>query len=216
MLVFKTSSLTDLQVALQISDAVSQGAKLRTGGKRLEGSFVEPTLLTDVTTNMLCMKEETFGPLVPVVRSVSCVWVSCDCVFPDPGVVKQPELSPIRFNTEEEAVAIANASNMGLAGESDWRTTSHLSSVPVSPGVPQSNQRGRLSPGYFFSQDVRQIWRVAEALEVGMVGINEGLLSTPEALFGGVKQSGLGAEGSKYGINEYLEVKYVCFGGLAP
>uniref|UniRef100_A0A674P9V3 Succinate-semialdehyde dehydrogenase n=1 Tax=Takifugu rubripes TaxID=31033 RepID=A0A674P9V3_TAKRU len=145
------------KVALQISDAVSQGAKVLTGGRRLEGSFVEPTLLTDVTTNMLCMKEETFGPLVPVVR----------------------------FNTEDEAVAIANASNMGLAG-------------------------------YFFSQDVRQIWRVAEALEVGMVGINEGLLSTPEALFGGIKQSGLGAEGSKYGINEYLEVKYVCFGGLAP
>lgn len=71
MLVFKTSPITDLQVALQISDAVSQGAKLLTGGRRLEGSFVEPTLLTDVTTNMLCMKEETFGPLVPVVRSVT-------------------------------------------------------------------------------------------------------------------------------------------------
>lgn len=73
-----------------------------------------------------------------------------------------------------------------------------------------------LSSGYFFSQDVSQIWRVMEALEVGMVGVNEGLLSTPEAAFGGVKQSGLGVEGSKYGIDEYLEVKYMCFGGLKP
>lgn len=71
-------------------------------------------------------------------------------------------------------------------------------------------------PGYFFSQDVSQIWRVAENLEVGMVGVNEGLLSTPEASFGGVKQSGLGREGSKYGIEEYLDVKYMCFGGLTP
>lgn len=70
--------------------------------------------------------------------------------------------------------------------------------------------------GYFYSQDVSQIWRVAEALEVGLVGVNEGLLSTPEATFGGVKQSGLGREGSKYGIDEYLEVKYMCFGGLKP
>lgn len=70
--------------------------------------------------------------------------------------------------------------------------------------------------GYFFSQDISQIWRVAEDLEVGMVGVNEGLLSTPEASFGGVKQSGLGREGSKYGIEEYLDVKYMCFGGLTP
>ncbi|XP_076592795.1 succinate-semialdehyde dehydrogenase, mitochondrial isoform X3 [Chaetodon auriga] len=145
------------KVAHQVSDAVSRGAKVLKGGKRLEGSFMEPTLLADVSTEMLCMKEETFGPLLPV----------------------------IRFNTEEEAVAIANASNVGLAG-------------------------------YCYSQDVSQIWRVAEALEVGIVGINEGLLSTPEASFGGVKQSGLGCEGSKYGIKEYLEVKYMCFGGLAP
>ncbi|XP_070822071.1 succinate-semialdehyde dehydrogenase, mitochondrial isoform X1 [Chaetodon trifascialis] len=145
------------KVAHQVSDAVSRGAKVLKGGKRLEGSFMEPTLLADVSTEMLCMKEETFGPLLPV----------------------------IRFNTEEEAVAIANASNVGLAG-------------------------------YCYSQDVSQIWRVAEALEVGIVGINEGLLSTPEASFGGVKQSGLGCEGSKYGIKEYLEVKYMCFGGLTP
>ncbi|KAK5607349.1 Succinate-semialdehyde dehydrogenase, mitochondrial [Crenichthys baileyi] len=145
------------KVLHQISDAVSQGAKVLKGGNRLDGSFMEPTLLTDVTADMLCMKEETFGPLVPV----------------------------IRFETEEEALAVANAANVGLAG-------------------------------YFYSQDVGQIWRVAEALEVGIVGVNEGLLSTPEATFGGVKQSGLGREGSKYGIDEYLEVKYMCYGGLKP
>ncbi|XP_056142296.1 succinate-semialdehyde dehydrogenase, mitochondrial isoform X2 [Lampris incognitus] len=145
------------KVMHQISDAVSQGAKVLRGGKRLEGSFMQPTLLADVTTDMLCTQEETFGPLVPV----------------------------IRFNTEEEALAIANACHMGLAG-------------------------------YFFSQDISQIWRVAEALEVGMVGVNEGLLSTVESCFGGVKQSGLGSEGSKYGIKEYLDIKYMCFGGLTP
>ncbi|XP_071391439.1 succinate-semialdehyde dehydrogenase, mitochondrial isoform X2 [Centroberyx affinis] len=145
------------KVAHQISDAVSRGATVLRGGKRLDGSFMQPTLLAGVTTDMLCTREETFGPLLPV----------------------------IRFNTEEEALAIANASHVGLAG-------------------------------YFYSQDVSQIWRVAEALEVGMVGVNEGLLSTPEASFGGVKQSGLGREGSKYGIEEYLDVKYMCFGGLKP
>lgn len=145
------------KVEAQISDAVSRGAKVLRGGRRLDGSFVQPTLLTGVSTDMMCTREETFGPLLPV----------------------------IRFDTEEEALAIANASNVGLAG-------------------------------YFFSQDVSQIWRVAEALEVGMVGVNEGLLSTPEATFGGVKQSGLGREGSKYGVDEYLEIKYMCFGGLKP
>ncbi|KAM7421643.1 hypothetical protein PAMA_015681 [Pampus argenteus] len=145
------------KVVHQISDAVSQGAKVLRGGKRLEGSFMEPTLLGDVTADMLCTREETFGPLLPV----------------------------IRFNTEAEALAVANASAVGLAG-------------------------------YFYSQDVSQIWRVAEALEVGLVGANEGLLSTPEATFGGVKQSGLGREGSKYGIEEYLDIKYMCFGGLKP
>uniref|UniRef100_A0A1A7X2B3 Succinate-semialdehyde dehydrogenase, mitochondrial n=3 Tax=Iconisemion striatum TaxID=60296 RepID=A0A1A7X2B3_9TELE len=145
------------KVVHQISDAVSQGATVLKGGKRLDGSFMQPTLLAGVTTDMLCTKEETFGPLVPI----------------------------IRFETEEEALAIANGTDVGLAG-------------------------------YFYSQDVGQIWRVAEALEVGMVGVNEGLLSTPEAAFGGIKQSGLGREGSKYGIHEYLEVKYMCFGGLKP
>lgn len=145
------------KVEHQVTDAVALGAKVLRGGKRLDGSFMEPTLLADVTTDMVCTQEETFGPLLPV----------------------------IRFNTEEEALAIANSSEVGLAG-------------------------------YFFSQDVSQIWRVAENLEVGMVGVNEGLISTPEASFGGVKQSGLGREGSKYGVDEYLDVKYMCFGGLSP
>ncbi|XP_054636941.1 succinate-semialdehyde dehydrogenase, mitochondrial [Dunckerocampus dactyliophorus] len=143
------------KVGQQIDDAVSQGAKVLRGGRRLHGSFMEPTLLVDVTADMLCVREETFGPLVPV----------------------------IRFDTEEEALALANASNVGLAG-------------------------------YFYSQDISQIWRVSEALEVGLVGVNEGLISTAEATFGGVKESGMGREGSKYGVDEYLEVKYVCMGGL--
>ncbi|KAI4873976.1 hypothetical protein NFI96_032059 [Prochilodus magdalenae] len=143
------------KVERQIADAVSKGAVVLNGGKRLEGSFMQPTLLSNVSTDMLCMQEETFGPLIPVVK----------------------------FNTEEEALAIANASEVGLSG-------------------------------YFYSQDISQIWRVAEKLEVGMVGVNEGLISTTEAPFGGVKQSGLGREGSKYGVDEYLEMKYVCIGGL--
>ncbi|XP_075441701.1 succinate-semialdehyde dehydrogenase, mitochondrial isoform X2 [Ascaphus truei] len=145
------------KVEQHVGDAVSQGARIETGGKRhdLGKNFYEPTLLSNVTTNMLCIQEETFGPLAPV----------------------------IKFNTEEEAVAIANSANVGLAG-------------------------------YFYSQDPAQIWRVAERLEVGMVGVNEGLISAVECPFGGVKQSGLGREGSKYGIDEYLDIKYVCFGGL--
>ncbi|XP_066572015.1 succinate-semialdehyde dehydrogenase, mitochondrial isoform X2 [Amia ocellicauda] len=144
------------KVEKQIADAVAHGACVLKGGKRLEGSFMEPTLLSNVSTDMMCTQEETFGPLIPV----------------------------IKFNTEEEAVTIANSSSVGLAG-------------------------------YFYSRDYSQIWRVAEQLEVGMVGVNEGLMSTPEGAFGGVKQSGLGREGSKYGIDEYLEVKYMCFGGLS-
>ncbi|KAM3928509.1 succinate-semialdehyde dehydrogenase, mitochondrial [Leptodactylus fuscus] len=145
------------KVERHIKDAVSQGARLVAGGKPSDAgrNFYEPTLLSNVTTQMLCAKEETFGPLAPV----------------------------IEFDTEEEAIAIANSANVGLAG-------------------------------YFYSQDPAQIWRVAERLEVGMVGVNEGLLSSVECPFGGVKQSGIGREGSKYGIDEYLEVKYVCFGGL--
>ncbi|XP_023368060.1 succinate-semialdehyde dehydrogenase, mitochondrial isoform X2 [Otolemur garnettii] len=138
------------KVEKHVSDAVSKGATLVTGGKRhqLGKNFFEPTLLSNVSQDMLCSHEETFGPLAPV----------------------------IKFNTEEEAVTIANATDVGLAG-------------------------------YFYSQDPAQIWRVAEQLEVGMVGVNEGLISSVECPFGGVKQSGLGREGSKYGIDEYLELK---------
>uniref|UniRef100_UPI00398F8E0F succinate-semialdehyde dehydrogenase, mitochondrial n=1 Tax=Pristiophorus japonicus TaxID=55135 RepID=UPI00398F8E0F len=145
------------KVESQVSDAVSRGACIVTGGKRhsFGAMFFEPTLLSNVTTDMLCTQEETFGPLAPV----------------------------LKFRTEEEAVTIANSTNVGLAG-------------------------------YFYSRDYAQIWRVAEQLEVGIVGVNEGLLSTPEAPFGGIKQSGLGREGSKYGVDDYLEIKYVCFGGL--
>ncbi|XP_018125011.1 succinate-semialdehyde dehydrogenase, mitochondrial [Xenopus laevis] len=145
------------KVEQHVSNAVSLGARIEAGGQRssVGKNFYEPTLLSNVTTNMLCTQEETFGPLAPV----------------------------IKFDTEEEAVAIANSARVGLAG-------------------------------YFYSQDPAQIWRVAERLEVGMVGVNEGLLSSVECPFGGVKQSGIGREGSKYGIDEYLEVKYVCFGGL--
>ncbi|KAL0623326.1 Succinate-semialdehyde dehydrogenase, mitochondrial [Plecturocebus cupreus] len=145
------------KVEKQVKDAVCKGATVVTGGKRhqLGRNFFEPTLLSNVTQDMLCSHEETFGPLAPV----------------------------IKFDTEEEAIAIANAADVGLAG-------------------------------YFYSQDPAQIWRVAEQLEVGMVGVNEGLISSVECPFGGVKQSGLGREGSKYGIDEYLELKYVCYGGL--
>ncbi|XP_036724751.1 succinate-semialdehyde dehydrogenase, mitochondrial isoform X4 [Balaenoptera musculus] len=145
------------KVEKHVSDAISKGATVVTGGKRHQvgKNFFEPTLLSNVTQDMLCSQEETFGPVAPV----------------------------IKFDTEEEAVAIANVADVGLAG-------------------------------YFYSQDPAQIWRVAERLEVGMVGVNEGLISSVECPFGGVKQSGLGREGSKYGIDEYLELKYVCFGGL--
>lgn len=145
------------KVEKQIQDALARGATVICGGKRhsLGGTFFEPTLLSDVTTDMICTQEETFGPVAPV----------------------------IKFDTEEEAIAIANSVGVGLAG-------------------------------YFFSQDPAQIWRVAEQLEVGMVGVNEALLSSAEAPFGGIKQSGIGREGSKYGIDEYLEIKYICYGGL--
>ena len=119
------------------------------------GFFFEPTILLDVTSEMVISREETFGPVAPL----------------------------FSFTTEEEAVALANDTPYGLAS-------------------------------YFFSQDVSRIWRVAEGLEYGMVGINTGIMSTESAPFGGVKESGIGREGSKYGIDEYLEMKYLCLGGL--
>ncbi|MGE5503228.1 MAG: NAD-dependent succinate-semialdehyde dehydrogenase [Actinomycetota bacterium] len=145
------------KVERHIADALAKGARVIMGGRRhaLGGTFFEPTILADVTDDMLCTREETFGPVAPIVR----------------------------FRTEDEAVRIANDTQYGLAA-------------------------------YFFSRDVGRVWRVADALEYGIVGINEGIISTEVAPFGGMKESGIGREGSKYGIEEFLEVKYLCMGGL--
>lgn len=141
------------KVEEHISDALAKGAKIETGGKRhaLGGSFFEPTIMTGVTTDMLVTNEETFGPLAPL----------------------------FKFETEEEVVALANATIFGLAS-------------------------------YFYARDIGRITRVQEALEYGMVGVNTGLISTEVAPFGGVKQSGLGREGSRHGMEDYLEMKYIC------
>jgi succinate-semialdehyde dehydrogenase / glutarate-semialdehyde dehydrogenase len=138
-----------------VSDALSHGARAVAGGKRhaLGGTFYEPTVLTEVTPSMKIFREETFGPVAPL----------------------------IRFKTDAEVVELANRTEYGLAS-------------------------------YFYSRDIGRIWRVAEGLEYGMVGINTGLITTEVAPFGGVKQSGLGREGSKYGSEEFVEVKYLCMG----
>jgi len=142
-----------------LHDAVSGGARVLAGGKRhaLGASFFEPTVLANVRSDMAIAREETFGPVLPLVR----------------------------FTSDEEAIAIANDTEFGLAA-------------------------------YLFSRDAARIWRAAEGLESGMVGINCGLISNEVAPFGGVKQSGLGREGSQYGIEEFLEIKYLCWDGLAP
>jgi succinate-semialdehyde dehydrogenase/glutarate-semialdehyde dehydrogenase len=138
-----------------VADAVKKGAKVVVGGKRhaLGGRFFEPTLLTGVTADMKVTHEETFGPVAPLYR----------------------------FHTDDEAIALANASEFGLAA-------------------------------YFYARDVGRVFRVAEAIEAGMVGVNVGILGNEVAPFGGVKQSGLGREGSKYGIEDFLEIKYVAIG----
>ncbi|MCD5330212.1 NADP-dependent succinate-semialdehyde dehydrogenase [Chromobacterium piscinae] len=145
------------KVEEHIADALAKGGKLIAGGKRhaLGHTFFEPTLIADVTREMKVAREETFGPLAPL----------------------------FRFQTEEEAIRLANDTEFGLAS-------------------------------YFYARDVGRIFRVAEGLEYGMVAVNSGLLSNEAAPFGGVKQSGLGREGSKYGIEDYLEIKYVLLGGL--
>ncbi len=145
------------KVEEHIADAVAHGAKVVTGGKRHArgGNFFEPTILNHVPPTALIFREETFGPVAPL----------------------------IRFETEADGVRLANDSEFGLAA-------------------------------YFYARDVGRIFRVAEAIEAGIIGINEGIISTAEAPFGGVKQSGLGREGSKYGIDDYLEVKYLALGGL--
>ena len=145
------------KVEEHIADALSRGATIVTGGKRhvSGGNFFQPTLLANVPHDAMIFREETFGPVAPL----------------------------FRFHTEEEAIALANDTEFGLAS-------------------------------YFYSKDVGRIFRVAEALEYGMVGINEGIISTEVAPFGGVKSSGLGREGAHQGIDEYLEVKYLALGGI--
>ena len=145
------------KVEEHVADAVSKGAKVILGGKRHElgGLFYEPTLLTEVTAEMKVSREETFGPVAPLYR----------------------------FKTDDEAVALANNTEFGLAA-------------------------------YFYSRDVGRVFRVAEAIESGIVGINVGIVANEVAPFGGVKQSGLGREGSKYGIEDFLEIKYLAIGGI--
>ena len=147
------------KVESHVADAVSKGATVVVGGSRLAGPlgarFYTPTVLANVTSDMLCAREETFGPVAPV----------------------------FRFKTEAEVIELANATEFGLAS-------------------------------YFFSRDIGRIFRVGEALEYGMVGINTGLISVAEVPFGGVKQSGLGREGSHHGIDDYIELKYLCLGDI--
>lgn len=139
------------KVKQQLEDAESKGGQLICGGEQLEGNFLTPAVISQATPEMLCFKEETFGPLAPL----------------------------FKFSTEEEVIELANNTEFGLAA-------------------------------YFFTKDLGRTWRVSEALEYGMVGINNGHVSTCEAPFGGIKESGMGREGSKYGIDDYTETKYLC------
>ena len=144
-------------VTSRVTDAVDRGATVEMGGgpSDLGGCFVQPTILTNVTDDMRVFREEIFGPIAPLMK----------------------------FSTEEEAIAMANDTEFGLAS-------------------------------YFYARDVGRIWRVSEALEYGIVGINEGIISNEMAPFGGMKESGHGREGSKYGLDDYLEIKYMCIGGI--
>ena len=145
------------KVEEHVADAVAKGARIAYGGKRhaLGGNFYQPTVLTNVTPDMLVAREETFGPVAPL----------------------------FRFETEADAIRMANDTEFGLAS-------------------------------YFYTRDLARSWRVAEALEYGIVGLNTGLISTEVAPFGGVKESGIGREGSRYGILDYTELKYLCVGGI--
>jgi succinate-semialdehyde dehydrogenase/glutarate-semialdehyde dehydrogenase len=146
------------KVEEHVADATAKGAKIASGGRRhtLGGTFFEPTVLTGVTPAMMVAREETFGPVAPL----------------------------FRFDTEQEAIAMANDTEFGLAA-------------------------------YLYTRDLARSWRVSEALEYGIVGLNTGLISTEVAPFGGVKESGTGREGSKYGLLDYTEIKYVCVGGVS-
>jgi succinate-semialdehyde dehydrogenase / glutarate-semialdehyde dehydrogenase len=141
-----------------VRDALARGARLLTGGKRhrLDGNFYEPTVLGEANRSMKLASEETFGPVAPL----------------------------FRFESESEAIALANDTPFGLAS-------------------------------YFYSRDIGRVWRVAQALEAGTIGINEGIITNEVAPFGGVKASGYGREGSKYGLEEYQHIKYLCMGGLS-
>jgi len=143
------------KVEEHLADALRKGARVVQGGQRhaLGGTFFQPTVVTDVTPEMLMAREETFGPIAPL----------------------------FRFQTEADAIRLANDTEFGLAA-------------------------------YFYTRDLARSWRVAEALEYGIVGLNTGLISTEVAPFGGVKESGVGREGSKYGILDYTEIKYLCVG----
>ena len=143
------------KVQRHLDDALAKGGKLLAGGNKLKGQFFEPTVVSEATADMLCAREETFGPFAPV----------------------------FRFKEDQEAIDAANNTEFGLAS-------------------------------YFYSRDIGRIYRVAEALEYGMVGINAGVIATEHVPFGGVKQSGLGREGSRHGMDEYLEMKYLCMGDI--
>jgi succinate-semialdehyde dehydrogenase / glutarate-semialdehyde dehydrogenase len=143
------------KVQRHVQDAVQRGGQLITGGQVLKGQFFQPTVVANATPDMLCAKEETFGPFAPI----------------------------FRFKTEQEAIDAANNTEFGLAS-------------------------------YFYSRDVGRIFRVSEALEYGMVGINVGIIATEHVPFGGVKHSGLGREGSSHGMEEYVEMKYLCIGDV--
>ena len=143
------------KVQRHVDDAKAKGGRVLVGGKRLQGQFFEPTVVADATADMLCAREETFGPFAPV----------------------------FKFKTEQEAIDAANNTEFGLAS-------------------------------YFYSRDIGRIYRVGEALEYGMVGINVGILATEHVPFGGVKQSGLGREGSHHGMDDYVEIKYLCVGDI--
>jgi succinate-semialdehyde dehydrogenase/glutarate-semialdehyde dehydrogenase len=144
------------KVERHVQDAIAKGGKVVVGGKKLNGQFFEPTVISGATADMMCAKEETFGPFAPV----------------------------FRFDKDQEAIDAANNTEFGLAS-------------------------------YFYSRDVGRIFRVSEALEYGMVGINVGVIATEHVPFGGVKQSGLGREGSSHGMDEYLEMKYLCIGDIS-
>ena len=135
-----------------LADATAKGARIVSGGKPIGGTFFEPTVLADVPVAAKVSHEETFGPIAPL----------------------------IKFDTDEEVIALANDSEFGLAG-------------------------------YFYANDLSRVWHVAEEMQTGMVGVNTGLISTEVAPFGGVKQSGLGREGSKYGMDDFVNMKYICF-----